>query len=663
MIRQIQIDGLRAVAILSVLLYHSGLSLFSGGFIGVDIFFVISGYLISNSLLNAPLNSYSNALIFIEGRIRRIVPALYVLLLITTISSYFLLIPSDLLKFSNSLLPSVSFTSNIYFWAARDGYFDLDSFLSPLIHTWSLGIEMQFYLAIFLIFLIAFRIRSNRILVISLLFFSSLALSIYYSNTKPGASFFLTPFRVWELLYGSILSLSFTGVCNPNKDKSNLLLKNIYSAAGLLGVLISLAIFNEKHGWPSYFALLPVISTGLILIFATPGTYTFRLLSPPLFVILGSMSYSIYLYHQPIFAFYKQYSLQAPNNYLLGACILVTLGIAYLSYRLIELPFKSKKFISINKIIIFTFVTGILLFLFQTLSNFTGGFKFRYSLPDTISQSLGRSQFNLNCYYQDVPINEPIKLCDLGSPSSNPSFMVIGDSHALSLYPAINQATISNRKSGIFASKLGCPPLLDISLLGDPSNQCRKFNELIFERSKSLRIKDIFLISKWNLYINGGYGALHLTPVIYGAKEASPKTPSPEEALKTALKDTIEKYQNAGMRVHLIKQIPQQITSPQRIYYKYYDDQDSSVLQAKILEFSVHSKKHQSLNKQFDNLINEIAIKIKNLDVISLDFIFCSPEICPIGSVDASYYFDDNHLSLNGALLTVPALKRILNSL
>ena len=661
--RQTQIDGLRAVAILSVLLYHSGFSFFSGGFIGVDIFFVISGYLISNSLFITPLNSYSNALIFIEGRIRRIVPALYVMLLIAAISSYFLLIPTDILKFSNSLLSVISFTSNIYFWAARDGYFDADSFLSPLIHTWSLGIEMQFYLAIFLIFLITFRMRSNRKIVISLLFFISLALSVYYSNTKPGASFFLTPFRLWELLYGSILSISFISSSDSKNGQLNLILKNIYSAVGILGILISIAIFNEKNAWPSYFALLPVISTGLIIIFATPGTHSFRLLSLPPFVILGSASYSIYLYHQPIFAFYKQYSLQTPDNYVLIACILATLGIAYLSYRLIELPFKSKKFISFNKILIFSLIAGLALLTYQSLSIISGGFNFRYSLPQTTSQSLERSKINLNCYYQDAPINEPIKLCNLGKPTSNPSFMVIGDSHALSLYSAIDQAAISNKKAGIFASKLGCPPLLDVSLLGNPANQCKKFNDLIFEHTKNLGIKDIFLISKWNLYINGGYGGLHLAPVVYEVKDAIPKTPSPEESLKIALKGTIERYQNAGMRVHLIKQIPQQITSPQKIYYKYYDDKDLSVLRAKIIEFSVPSKKHQALNKQFDNLVKEMVVEIKNLNIISLDYIFCSSEICPIGNEDVSYYFDDNHLSSNGALLIAPELKKVLKSL
>ena len=409
--------------------------------------------------------------------------------------------------------------------------------------------------------------------------------------------------------------------------------------------------------------MLPVISTGLVITCATPRTYTFRLLSLPPFIILGGASYSVYLYHQPIFAFYKQYSLQKPDNYLLVACMLATLGIAYLSYRLIELPFKSKKFISLKKILIFSLIAGVALLIFQNLSIITGGFKFRYSLPDTISQSLESSKLNLNCYYQDTPINKPIKLCDLGSPTSTSSFMVIGDSHALSLYPAINQAAISNKKAGIFASKLGCPPLLDVSLLGNPANQCKKFNDLMFEHSKSSGIKDIFLISKWNLYINGGYGGLHLMPVEYEDKEGIPKTRSPEENLKIALMGTIERYQNAGMRVHLIKQIPQQITSPQKIYYKYYDDKDSSVLQAKIIEYSVHSKKHQALNKQFDNLINEMEIEVKNLNVISLDYIFCSPEICPIGNKDASYYFDDNHLSLSGALLSVPALKKLLNSL
>jgi peptidoglycan/LPS O-acetylase OafA/YrhL len=662
MTRQIQIDGLRAVAILSVLLYHSGVRFFSGGFIGVDVFFVISGYLITNVLSTAPLNSYSNTFNFFESRIRRIVPALYVMLLVSTLASFFLLIPTDLHKFSNSLASAASFTSNIHFWAARDGYFDVDSFLSPLIHTWSLGIEMQFYLAIFLIFLVSSRSRFDKTIFISLFFFLSLALSTYFSNSKPGASFFLTPFRIWELLFGALLSLIHSKY-DSHYQKIDLCYKNIISMTGLLGILVSASIFDENYRWPSYFALLPVISTSLIILFAVPRTYLYRLLSSPIFVILGAASYSIYLYHQPIFAFYKQYSLSTPNNYLLLACILMTLGFSYLSYRLIELPFKSRDFISLKKILISALIIGATLLLFQVLSSITGGFKFRYSLPDSILQSLERSNLNLNCYYQDTPINAPIKVCDLGAPESTPSFMVIGDSHALSLYPAINQAAISKKSYGIFASKLGCPPLLDVSLLNSTSNQCKKFNDLIFEHAKNLGIKDIFLISKWNLYINGGYDELHLSRIVYENKEVNLKILDSEGALKIALKNTILRYQNAGIKVHLIKQIPQQITSPQKIFYKYYDDKDLSVLQTKIKEFSVHFKKHQMLNKQFDNLINEIEVELKNLNVISLDYVFCSLEICPIGNEDASYYYDDNHLSHNGAFLTLPAIEKILDTL
>lgn len=658
--RQTQIDGLRAIAIISVLFYHTAIPFFSGGFIGVDIFFVISGYLIANVLNKYQSISSQTIFEFLENRSRRIVPALFVMLIITVPFAYFILIPADYLRYSNGFLSIITLASNIYFWSVRDGYFDKDSFLSPLIHTWSLGVEVQFYLLT--LFLFALVNRFNRFFVNTSIFLISLTLSILLSKSMPGASFFLFPFRGWELIFGAIIFLSKDELISYSAtSKHSLILQNILSATGLGGILCSILIFDKHFSWPSYHAILPVISSGLVIVFATKKTFTFRMLSTSPFIFFGAISYSLYLYHQPVFSFFKHIKILEPTSLEIFLCILVTILISYISYKFVELPFKSKKFISIkNFLYCFTFL-AILLIAVQFYSSITSGLKFRFQVPEAILESLERPKSTLNCYYQDSPIKNTINFCNIGPQSSPISYLVVGDSHALSLFPALSNAANSNLIHGIFISKLGCIPLIDTHLLNNQNNECKKFNDLVFESAKTHKIKDVYLIAKWNLYLNGGYDGLHLSPLLYG--ESNTINYSASAQLKLALKSTIDAYQSIGVNVHILKQVPQQLLSPQKIYYNFVDLDDPTLLPKKLQQFAVRRSTHDKLNEEFNYLLSGLAVDKKKLKIFSLDSVFCDLEFCRIGDTQSSYYYDNNHLSTNGALLASPLILEFLRPL
>jgi len=347
-----EVDGLRAIAVVPVILFHAGLSTFKGGFVGVDIFFVISGYLIT-TILAADLTAGNFSIVrFYERRARRILPALFVVLLTCLPFAWALMMPSHLKDFAKSLIAVCVFASNIYFWRSS-GYFDADAEGKPLLHTWSLAVEEQYYVVFPILLLLLWRFgRRPTFYLICLTAAASLLLSEWGWRHVPSANFYLAPSRAWELLAGSICALwpfgrAYAGgrvgqaSATSMGDSSKVARANDPLAAlGLAMILFAIFAFDEHTPFPSVYALIPVVGTALILVFATGTTWTARLLSLRPFVWIGLVSYSAYLWHQPMFAFARHY-LMGPMPVWLGLALsALAIGFAYLSYRFVEQPFR-----------------------------------------------------------------------------------------------------------------------------------------------------------------------------------------------------------------------------------------------------------------------------------------------------------------------------------
>ncbi|MEE9387195.1 MAG: acyltransferase family protein [Paracoccaceae bacterium] len=328
-----EIDGLRAIAILPVVLFHAGFTALGGGFVGVDVFFVISGYLITSILVADMEGGKFSILTFYERRVRRILPALFVMMAICVPFAWVLMLPEQLAQFGRSVVAVPFFVSNILFWR-ESNYFAPAAEEKPLLHTWSLAVEEQYYLIFPIVLFWLWRYgRQKTATAIIVMSVASLAIAQWGSRNEPVANFYLAPTRMWELFAGSLCALYGT----ENRQGNNLL-----SALGLGAILFSMLAFDAATPFPSAYALVPVVGTVFIVIWGSGQTYVARLLGLPVFVGIGLISYSSYLWHQPLFAFARILMDAEPSSKTMMGLGLVSFMIGAASWRWVEQPFRLK---------------------------------------------------------------------------------------------------------------------------------------------------------------------------------------------------------------------------------------------------------------------------------------------------------------------------------
>jgi peptidoglycan/LPS O-acetylase OafA/YrhL len=345
-----EIDGLRAIAVSSVVLYHAGLHGFGGGFVGVDVFFVISGYLITSIILLEKQAGSFTLTGFYERRARRILPALFLVMLLCLPFAWLWMMPHQIQEFSESLVAVALFSSNILFWKQSD-YFDAAAELKPLLHTWSLAVEEQYYLLFPLFLLVAWRL-GKRLTAGVLLILAAISLTLAQrgSLAEPAATFYLLPTRFWELLIGVLVAFYLSerevgpGATRWGHEAA------IGEFAGLGGVLLigyAVVALDKNTPFPGVYALIPTIGAALVILFANPWTLIGKVLGSAPLVGVGLISYSVYLWHQPILAFLRlrtsDFELSGPGVLIYLAAVL---SAGYLSFRFVEKPFRSKRAIS-----------------------------------------------------------------------------------------------------------------------------------------------------------------------------------------------------------------------------------------------------------------------------------------------------------------------------
>lgn len=311
-----EIDGLRALAVLPVIFFHAGFTVFAGGFVGVDIFFVISGYLITSLIIKERQEDNFSLRVFYERRARRLLPALFLVMLSSIPFAYILMWPNDLENFGQSLVATTIFSNNILLYLTSTNYWDISSEFKPLLHTWSLGVEEQYYIIFPLLIALLWSFGLKKILYI--FFFigiCSLLFSISLSNVadNQAANFFLLPSRFWQILIGACCAIFV--LINPAILITKFKTRQYLSLAAILGICASFFVLEDSN-YPNLIALVPTIATGILILSATRDTVIGKFLSSKTLVGIGLMSYSLYLWHQPIFAFLRISSTQPPTNLL-----------------------------------------------------------------------------------------------------------------------------------------------------------------------------------------------------------------------------------------------------------------------------------------------------------------------------------------------------------
>jgi len=480
-----EIDGLRAVAVLAVIGFHAGLPALPGGFIGVDVFFVISGYLISSLILEQKVKQSFSLIHFYERRARRILPALFTVLFCCIPLAWMWLLPADMKSFSQSLVAISIFASNILFWRTS-GYFDSTSELKPLMHTWSLSVEEQFYIIFPTLILLLWPLGKKWVLrILMILSLISLGTAQVFIISEPSPTFYLLPTRAWELLLGGVVALTFPQIKIAALNKGMLFTHHCLAFIGLALILYSLTQFSAITPWPSLYSLMPVIGVSLILLFAHSKGWVFRLLSHPFIVSIGLISYSAYLWHYPLFSFARHLTFNQPSALLLILLTGLTLLLSYASWKWIETPFRNSSIIS-NKTLITLGVIGSLFFIgFGLAGQFSKGFParmqeesqylahFENAIPDWVFfTKIGLpDKYRMECDFYDVaqyrkgmatkkPRVDIPTYCYARNSQMPHSVFLWGDSHAQHLYYGLRE-TMPKDWQILQITTSGCEPKVD----------------------------------------------------------------------------------------------------------------------------------------------------------------------------------------------------------
>jgi peptidoglycan/LPS O-acetylase OafA/YrhL len=490
------IDGLRALAVLPVLLYHAGVPGFPGGFVGVDIFFVISGYLICGMIDGDIRNGSFSLSKFYKRRILRILPALFVMFLVTSLLAYFYCLPVELEDYSKSLASAVGSVSNVYF-AATAGYFDAPAETKPLLHTWSLGVEEQFYLIVPLLMLLAYRVAPKRAkLLFSVAAAISFAVAVAVSYRNTTFVFYLTPFRAWELALGALLSIKF--IPAPKTPFG----KNLCGGIGMLLVLG--AIFLGSSSVP-LLLMTSLASIGATLIIASSerGISTVgKWLSLPPVVFVGLISYSLYLWHWPLIVFQRTDGLLADSSGALTklTLIAVSIGIAWLSWKFVEMPFRSKARDTSMSVVFGIASTAMTsLAALCGLALILGGAPFRF--PERVVAIASYLAYNPSltfrsghCYLgtnrQQIDMQTCMKL-----DAKRPNYLLVGDSHAAHLWFGLSSAMPEVNLMQATAS--ACRPAVEhVSPLD--SRACPRLMRFVFnDFLANNRVDKVLLAASW----------------------------------------------------------------------------------------------------------------------------------------------------------------------
>lgn len=379
MIYRREIDGLRALAVIPVILFHAGFSVFSGGYVGVDIFFVISGYLITSIISEDLENSRFSIVNFYERRARRILPALYFVIAISIPFAWYLLLPSEIIDFTDSVAAVSVFSSNIMFWKTT-GYFHPDAELKPLLHTWSLAVEEQYYV-FFPLFLFSVW-QYGRKVVVALLVPVAI-ISIFLAEClladHQGAAYYLLPSRAWELLIGAFVAIFISVYKKPVFSRA---VNEVFGLVGLFAILYSVFFYDKTTPFPGKYGLVPVLGAALIILFGTGETIVGKFLGNKFFVGIGLVSYSAYLWHQPIFSFARYMTNGHENIYFYFFLILVTFVFAYISWRFVETPFRRKEEYGRKRIFQFSILAMVVAIATGLAGRVSEGFVFKYAEQD-----------------------------------------------------------------------------------------------------------------------------------------------------------------------------------------------------------------------------------------------------------------------------------------
>jgi peptidoglycan/LPS O-acetylase OafA/YrhL len=621
------VDGLRALAVLPVLLFHAKLGC-PGGFVGVDIFFVISGFLISSLILKELDNGVFSLITFWERRIRRILPALAVVVLATLVAGWFLFLPTDFEALGKSVIAQAMLLSNFFFYQdgrLEGGYFSAISAPQPLLHTWSLAVEEQFYLLfpLLLVFLARYP-KPSTIKIVAAIAIGSFVLSIFGSYYFPSATFYFLPTRAWELLTGSLLALMLGRLTRG---------RLVNETAGWLGIiLISYALFfyHADTRFPGLAAIPPCLGAALI-IFSSESELSLvgRVLTFKPVVFIGLISYSLYLWHWPLLVFSK-YPFNHQGWKFRIAMLAASFMFAILSWKYVETPFRKRRVLQKRpQIFQFAGVSMATLLIFGFFVFQSEGIPARFS-GKAYSYIKTRSHV---AFRNSVSLDQAMagKFVELGNQGTNHpiNLLVWGDSHAMAITSVLDELCRQHSCRGVQATHHATVPVLGYVSRGEYSlnEGSPAFARAVIDFIAQKHVENVVISAKWNGY-------------------------SPSDEIKTDLLVTVRSVLDTGARVFVLKDVPEQVSDLPALTAL------AALHHGELEQLGPTQAEYHEANREIAGAFDQIS----RMGATVLDptvYFLNNQGRYGVVKNDQVLYWDSNHLTVEGAELLAPLFEPI----
>ncbi|MBB3396888.1 acyltransferase family protein [Rhizobium sp. BK060] len=643
---QAYIDGLRAVAVSSVVLFHAFPGKLPGGFVGVDVFFVISGYLITGIIISALQTKDFSLTSFYARRVKRIFPALFLVLFSSAVLGWFILFPDEYSALGRYIFSGGAFISNLALW--RDaGYFDTASSFKPLLHLWSLGIEEQFYIFWPLVLMASWKLGKRSLILTTAILLGSLAWCVYLTPIDKTAAFYSPISRVWELIVGALLAQ-----CLPiYRSRQITALKrqitiNIAATVGSLLLVVAVFRFDGNMDFPGAIALLPTAGTALIIASGPTSWVARYVLSIRFVVAVGLISYPLYLWHWPIIVFSKIVLANDLSRLHIVLAIVASFAMAILTYLLIEKPIRfgrvrseASKVVTLSTAVAFLSILGLAI-------HHMGGFPARVgSMSEMQAQSVRTPAIDKECEQLVGAKPGDYAYCRFANAGGNETVAIMGDSHAHTLFPGISALASRAGKNTLLLANSACPSLVDVKSGINAANVelCGKRSANVINYLTSRPdIKTVIISTRGTLYMTGhGFGRfqtqLHLPALPSSGNEG---VEDPANVFIDGLQKTIASLRQHGKSVSYFLENPEMDVNPQDcvgnvLYLRRNKSAACDAPLSAVLERQAAYRKR----------VSAIA-EAKIIDPLP---ILCKNDICSVLQSGKLLYADSDHLSVDGS--------------
>jgi peptidoglycan/LPS O-acetylase OafA/YrhL len=646
------IDGLRGIAVLLVVAYHAKLDLVPAGYIGVDVFLVISGFLITGILIDLIDRGRFSFSTFFARRMRRLMPAAIVMVAATLLAGWFILGPRDLRNLAGSAIAVLALAANLFFWG-HQGYFADQLPESALLHTWSLGIEEQFYL-LYPPFLMAIAavVPQLRPVVFTVGAVALFGFCVWLTGPHPGTAFYLLPPRAWEFLAGGLVAIL------AGKTPSSTWLRATIGVGGLAGIFVSAVALTPTTPYPGVAALVPVAATaGVIWANCRSVTLAGRLLSTEWLVTIGAMSYSLYLWHWPVLTLARDY-LGRDLHLIETLCALCAVAIlTYLSWRWVERPFRlGSDPTAPRKPLTVVVALGVITLVAAVTTFECDGFPSRLSAPALAFESARPPERPpINGCHQSPPASGA--LCVLTRSARTRAHLLLwGDSHANAIAPAVAELGNIYGVTVTQATYSACPPLLDVRVAHVAYPQlCPEFNSRVLHSIKDFGIDRVLLAAYWSAYLPSPASpalARFLDPYSRSDYLRGGDAAENKRNLSAALKRTVQALEDLGVEIWFMREVPTHgVLVPMALSRAATRDQHYANIGTTFAEY----RRSQA---RTDVLLGTLGKAVRMIDPASG---LCASGVCLYSAGGQVLYSDNNHLSHSGARFVEPELKAIFH--